>query len=94
MHFVDDQIRRVGQVDHGRVVGCPGPGAGVVVAFDEDVLRCCAGIADAVDGCLVEGYDDGFVEAVVFVVWRTSADELVKRRRKFMLTCVENDIVV
>lgn len=44
------------------------PGAGPGITFDEDVLRGGAGAADAVDGRLVHGGDDGVVFVVELVV--------------------------
>ncbi len=69
MHLVDDLVLRV--CLGFQVVVHPGPGLtnGVRVALHEDVLRCCARCADAVDGGLVEMKHQGLIHVVVLVVW-------------------------
>ena len=74
MHLVDELVGGVGEAAHGgavvagAVVVVPRPGARVGVAFRCDVLGGGAGGADAVDGGLVEGDDEGLVHVVVLVV--------------------------
>lgn len=68
MHLVDDLVGWVGERHQVRVDARPRPRAGVGVAFDEDVLRGGANIADGGDGGLVHVEDEGLVLVVVLVV--------------------------
>lgn len=77
MHLVDEFVLGVGKGGEVVVVVGPFPGAGVGVAFDEDVLGFGAGGADAVDGGLVEVQHEGLVHVVVFVVCVVSTGILV-----------------
>jgi hypothetical protein len=70
MHLIDNIIIRIRKIYHCgvRVRGNPRPCPGIGIALYEDGLRCGAGGADAVYGCLVKVEDEGVSHIAVFVV--------------------------
>lgn len=70
MHLVDDLVLRILKVLKSVTVtaGDPAVSTSVGVTLDKDVLRGGAGLADAVNGSLVESSDDRVIHVVVLVV--------------------------